>query len=155
MYWKHLPSLFLGFVFVFLFLVSQENLYMIHLYLNLFYEDYNAITQNFPTKKKLLPLNFSSNPSWCIYKRDSKSPKSSILVSFVSLTIIICILLLFVCMAQILSESLEDIKLIVIDNWIFHFYCVLYSIIVLFEWNFHSLWALWSFIIFFKYGLIY
>ena len=38
---------FLNLLLSFYFLTMQENLYMIHLYLNLFYEVYNAINQQY------------------------------------------------------------------------------------------------------------
>ena len=55
-YWKHLSSLLLGFIVTFWFLATQENLYMIHLYLNLSHEDYNAINQHY--QKQIHFLSF-------------------------------------------------------------------------------------------------
>ena len=46
-YWKHLLSfLLIGFIVAFLFLSSQENLDMIHLDKDLFYDIYNTITEH-------------------------------------------------------------------------------------------------------------
>ena len=122
---KAFVSLILGFVVAFLFFTHLgESLYDTP-YLNLFYENYNAINQHYPKKKKKIkkkeksvPLIFSSNPPWYFSKRDSKS---SSIVSPVLLSIIISLLLLFECIVRILSESSEGIKLIIIINWIFHF----------------------------------
>ena len=48
---EHIESIchhyFLNLLLSFYFLTMQENLYMIHLYLNLFYEVYKAINQHY------------------------------------------------------------------------------------------------------------
>ena len=49
-----------------------------------------------------------------------ENQKSSSIISFVSLPIIISMLSLFVCMVQVLLESLEKIKLNDIVDWISH-----------------------------------
>ena len=47
---------FWNLLLIFYFLAIQDNLYMIHLYLNLFYEDYNGISQHYERKINFLPF---------------------------------------------------------------------------------------------------
>ena len=113
---KHIESnfyhYFLGLLLLFCFLAIQKNLYMmIPFCSDFFFEDGNTINQYYQEQTRFLSL-FSSDPSW--YSR------SSSIISFVSLTIIISILSLFVWILWVSSEFLEEIKLIDIVNWIFH-----------------------------------
>ena len=47
---------FYDLLLLFSFSATQQNLYMIHLYLNLFYEDYNAVNQRY--QKQIYFLSF-------------------------------------------------------------------------------------------------
>ena len=57
-YWKQLSSLFLGFIVATLFLAIHENLYMVHLFPNLFFEGVNTINQYYQKQTRFLSLIF-------------------------------------------------------------------------------------------------
>ena len=121
---------FLDLLLLFNFSAIQENLYMICLFSNLFFEGGNTINQYYKKQTcflSLIPLNIFDN---------FVKAFQNVFYNF------ICFgthhnFWLLVCIVQVSSESLEEIKLICTVNWIFH-----------------PLLVLWSFIILLKYGLI-
>ena len=96
---------------------------MIHLNLNLFYEVYDKIDQDYQKWIPFFPLILLDFFAASV----KENPKISSIISSVSLSIIIYMLSLFVWIVQVLSESLEKIKLIATVNWIFHSPWVLWS----------------------------
>ena len=107
---------FLGLLLLFYFLAFQENLYLIHHDLNLFYKVCNTVNQHYQKLVNFLSL-FLLILFWCLCKRELKSLS---IVSSVSLPIKVYKLPLLLCIIPVWSEYLEEIKLIVIVNWIFH-----------------------------------
>ena len=106
---------------------------MIHHDLNLFYNVCNTVNQHYQKLVNFLSL-FLLILFWYLCKRELKSLS---IVSSISLPIKVYKLPLVLCIIRVWSEYLEEIKLIVIVNWIFH-----------------SPWVLKSSIKSFKYGLI-
>ena len=119
----------LDFLFLFCFLFSQDNLFMIHDNLDLFFDIYNTIIEHNQRKihYPLLILIFF----WNLYSSESKS---SFLTLHASSFIMISMLVLFECITRSSSLSIE-IKLFAIVKWIF---------------NMSDFWRL--FIMSFKYG---
>ena len=98
-YWKHFSSSLTGCIVIFCILFNQENLYMIH------HDSYFHMTfviQKLNTVKDKFTLFY-----WCL--------QPNLISKFM-----ISKLLLFICITRSLSVSLEEIKLIVIVNWVFH-----------------------------------
>ena len=84
---------------------------MIHHYLKLFYDIYNIIDQHYQKQIRCLPLILLG--LWYLCKRESKSFS---MISAILLLVIISLLSLFVYIIRILSESLEEVKLVAILN---------------------------------------
>ena len=104
---KHLSSLFCGFIVTFLFFShSGESIYDSPLFRFILW----SLSHNKSALSKInsFPFIFSSKYFRYLCKRDSKS---SLIIRSVSLPITISILPLLVCMVQVSSESLEEIKL--------------------------------------------
>ena len=99
-------------LFLFHFLSSQENLYMIHHDSYLFYDIYNTITKHNQRQTRYLSKLF-----WYLFFSESKR---SFTTSSASSFIMISMLSLFEWITRSSSLSMEEIKLFGIVNWIFH-----------------------------------
>ena len=111
-YWKHL-LFFYGWdlLLLFCFLSNQENLYMIHYKCDLFYGYHDTINE-----PNSLPF-IDSKLFWYLFLSESKR---FFITSYASSLIMIPVFLLFECITRLSSIFMEEIKLFVIVNWIFH-----------------------------------
>ena len=109
--WFLLSFLLVGFIVVFSFLPNQENRYIIHHYLKLFYDIFNTITDHNQRQNYFLSLV----PNYIF--RESKNYFITLCASSV---IMISVLSLFECITHSLSLSIEEIFFFTIASWIFH-----------------------------------
>ena len=120
-YWKQLSFFFWIYCCFLFFNHSGESIYMIHLFSNLFFEGDNALNQYYHKQTPFFSLVFLN----VLGNFVKEIQKVFSIISSVWLPIKVSILWLLVCIVQVSSESLEEIKLICIVNWIFHSLLVL------------------------------
>ena len=96
----------------FYFLTIQENLYMIHLYLDLFIEVCNT-TNHYYQKQIHFPSIDSTNPSSYLCKKRIRKFSNNFIcfITYHNFYVIA-----FGCIVRVSSESLEDIKIIATVN---------------------------------------